>query len=225
MLRKLVALLPLLLVAASTVMLVFINISGSTTSLTFVNRFYFSKITSPYDRRWTMYAMCAEVDGVFECTLKKAAYPFEPAAQLATVPEEFVTHKKTYYYLLRIAYAMYLLALVAAVLTFLPLLFAFCLPGFLTGIFASWWVFIAMFFTSLGSAFNTAAHVKGVKSFNAAGFEALLGVPMFVCMWLSVAFLLITYIWMMYIGVHGLERDIAHLRGYSDSDLESSMKG
>lgn len=204
--RRFLTLVPLLFLAGSTTMLIFINISGASTNNAFLNKFYFSSVTTTEEARWTMYSLCAPVgDGKVYCSAKKPAYPFSPEDNFGSsvVPEEFIKHRNTYYYVLRIGYAMYVLALPFAVFSLLPVLCTCCLEGFLSGFFALAVVGLALFFSALGAAFKTAAHVKGVNAFKSAGYTAKLGVPMFVCMWLTVVLLLMLYLWMIFVGVHG----------------------
>lgn len=154
--------------------------------------------------------MCSQGNDGYVCTKKQPAYPYSPGEQLSIAPEKFVTEKRTFYYLLRVAYAMFVLALFFSLLSIFPILLTFCGLGFLSGFLASWVVISALFFTAVGAALNTAAHVKGVKLFNEAGFTAHIGTNMFVFMWLTVALLLITYLWVTFVGIHGFREKFEH---------------
>lgn len=226
LLRRFLTLVPLLLLAASSFMLILINVSGATTDNSFLNRFYFSSVTTTEETRWTMYALCAPVgDGKVYCSSKKPAYPFLPKDNFGedVVPAEFVKNRNTYFYLLRVGYAMFLLALPFAVLSLLPVLCSCFLAGFISAFLASCVVGSALFFSVLGAAFKTAAHVKGTNAFKKAGYTASLGTLMFVLMWMTVAFLLVSYLWMIFIGVHGARQLFGahhHHQPVLDSELE-----
>lgn len=205
MLRRVFTLVPLALIGASAALLFFVNLSGVSNDLTFLNKFYFSSVTTTEEVRWTMYAMCAPTsNGDVYCSNRQPAYPYLPSDNfgLSSVPEEFVKNRNTYYYLLRIAYAWFLLALMFSLLSLFPVLWSCCFKGFITGFFASLVVGTAFFFAILGAAFNTGVHAKGVAVFKEAGYVAELGKDMMVAMWLSVALLLIATLWMFFIGIH-----------------------
>lgn len=224
MLHRFATIIPFLLIAGSTVMLLFINLSGALEDLKFLNRFYFSKATVRFERRWTMYAMCTPYgDGQVQCTKKQPAYPYAPSENLGAsyVPEEFENNHKTYYYLSKIAYLMFLLALLCSILSLLPVTILCCAcNGFLTGFFASFVIGGALFLDILACSLQTAAHVKGVKAFKKAGFLALLGTPMFVCMWLSVGTLFVSWVWMIKVGVAGFQLMFGKKKMVYDSELD-----
>lgn len=206
MLRRVFALVPFAFIGASAALLFFINLSGVSNDLTFLNKFYFSSVTTTEEVRWTMYAMCAPTsNGEVYCSAKQPAYPYSPSDNfgLSQVPSDFVKNRKTYYYLLRIAYAWFLLALMFSLLSLFPVFWSCCFKGFITGFFASMVVGTATFFALMGAAFNTAVHAKGVAVFKKAGYTARLGKDMMVVMWLAVALLVVSTLWMFFIGVHG----------------------
>lgn len=225
MLHRFATIVPLVLIAGSTLMLFFINLSGVQDSLTFLNKFYFSKATVKYERYWTMYAMCTPLgNGQVQCTKKEPAYPYDPVKNLGAgfVPEEFDKNQKTYYYLSRIAYAAFLLALLLSIMSLLPVTISCCAwHGFLTGFFASFVIGGALLFDVIAASLQTAAHVKGVNAFKKAGFLAQLGTPMFVCMWLSVATLFISWVWMIKVGVNGFHEIFGgSKKKHYDSELD-----
>lgn len=210
-------------------MLVFINLSGANVNSTFLNKFYFSSVTSTEEYRWTMYSVCTSLsDGSAYCSKAKPAYPYAPADLFGatSVPQELVKLNKTFYYMLRVSYAFFLTALVFSVLSLLPVLCSCALAGMFTGFFASVPTGFAALFSLLATAFETGIHAKGVAVFKKAGYEAKVGIPMFICMWLTSAALLLTYLWMIRIGVHGVHEIYGALRGggrshyLSDSDDE-----
>lgn len=224
MLRRFATIIPFVLIAGSTVMLLFINLSGALNDLTFLNKFYFSTADDGYERRWTMYAMCTPLgDGKVQCTKKLPAYPYDPSRNLGAsfVPEEFDKNQKTYFYLSKIAYLMFLLALLCSILSLLPVTISCCAcTGFLTGFFASFVIGGALLLDVIACSLQTAAHVKGVNAFKKAGFLALLGTPMFVCMWLSVGTLFISWVWMIKVGVNGFNQIFGSKKKEYDSELD-----
>lgn len=226
MLRRIFTLVPFILVAGSAVMLMLINLSGATNDLPFLNKFYFSSVTSTEEARWTMYSLCAPVgDGKVYCSKKQAAFPYSPADNFGkgVVPETFVKNRNTFYYLLRIGYACFLLGLLFSLLSLFPVLWSCMFLGFITGFFASFVIGTAFFFTLLGAVFNTAAHGKGVAAFKKVGYTAKLGTSMMVVMWISVASLLLSWLWMVLIGLHAFQKKSAPppaAEKDDDSDLD-----
>ncbi|PVH16048.1 uncharacterized protein CXQ87_003911 [Candidozyma duobushaemuli] len=228
MLHRFATFIPFVLIAGSTVMLLFINLSGASDNSVFLNKFYFSKATVKFERRWTMYAMCTPYgDGQVQCTKKSPAYPYDPSRNLGAshVPEEFDKNQKTYFYLSKIAYSMFLLALLCSILSLLPVTISCCAcTGFLTGFFASFVIGGALFLDILACSLQTAAHVKGVNAFKKAGFSASLGTPMFVCMWLSVGTLFVAWVWMIKVGVAGFHQMFGGGKKKRSYDSESDGK-
>lgn len=218
MLRRLFTIVPLALVVASAFMLFLINLSGLESTLSFLNKFYFSSVTTTEETRWYNYALCYPSEDQLLCSGKVPAYPFSPADNFGAsiVPEAFVLNRNTYYYLLRIAYAWFLLALLFAILSLFPILWSCCWRGFISGFFASIIVGISLFFSILGALFETGVHALGVSVFKKAGYTAALGTNMMIIMWLTVAFMLIAWLWMFFVGIHGAEKV------YDDSALEKS---
>lgn len=90
--------------------------------------------------RWTYLDICG-VDGSrnANCGSTRAATPFDPVRNFGTdtgVPQQFIG-TNYYYYLSRVAWAFYLIALFFAVVTFFISLLAICarLGAYLTGFF------------------------------------------------------------------------------------------
>lgn len=213
MLRRVFSIIPAILVLGSLVALVFVNISGVTSS-SFMKNIYFSKAEVNGDEyQWSMYALC---QGSL-CSTAKPAYPYSPEDNFgeSSVPDEFVTHRKTYYYVLRFGYAMLLGAGVFTLAAFVAAAVGVCVPS---GIFATSAVAAATIFCGIGAAMETAIHVKGVKVFQAAGYSAKIGTPMFICMWVPVALLALAGISRAILGTH--RAPVRH-EPCSESDLES----
>jgi hypothetical protein len=90
--------------------------------------------------RWTYLAICGMQDGLnANCGPTHAAIPFDPPRNFDTtngLPEQF-SGTKYFYYLSRVAWAFYLVALFFAVVTFFVSLLAICarLGGYMAGFF------------------------------------------------------------------------------------------
>lgn len=89
--------------------------------------------------RWTYFSVCGVQNGLnANCGHTTAALPFAPAQNFGTttgLPSQFVGSSK-YYYLSRVAWAFYIIALFFAVVAFFLSIFALCarLGAYLTGL-------------------------------------------------------------------------------------------
>ena len=84
----------------------------------------------PNPARWTYFAICGVENGQnAHCGKVGAAIPFDPVKNFGTksnVPDPLVNQQKTYYYLSRVMWAFYLIALFFAVVALLLSVFALC---------------------------------------------------------------------------------------------------
>lgn len=159
------ALTSIVLVAGGIVLQFFIILSGIN-SLP-LNLVYFlqadtTSIQGGNDRirdpaRWTYLAICG-VDGTrnANCGPMGAAIPFDPARNFGTeqgVPEQFLTNRNKWYYLSRVSWALFLVALFLSVIGFFVSLLAICarLGGYMAGFF----VLGAFFFQTVAAALMT----------------------------------------------------------------------
>jgi hypothetical protein len=139
-LRSLLSALSILILAGGIVLQFFVILSGVSTH-TPLNKIYFlqadtSGISSgngspvPNPARWTYFAICGERNGNNAmCGKVNAAIPFDPVRNFGTqtnVPEGLVQHPSQYYYLSRVAWAFYTIALFFAVVALLLSVFALC---------------------------------------------------------------------------------------------------
>lgn len=213
MLRRILTFVPLILLLGSALLLFFINLAGANNHGV-LGRFYWSEVDSSdfsdhAKTRWTLYSQCDEKDGKnVNCSSTKAAYPYSPADNFGAskVPQEFVKHRKVYYYLSRFAYAFFLIGIVFAIIALVPVLLSCFASGYITGILSSIATGIALFFTTGGVAFNTAAHIKGRNAFNKAGYSSRVSSVMFGIAWACVACLLLAFIWMCVVSGKGAAR-------------------
>ncbi|RLV85137.1 Protein SUR7 [Meyerozyma sp. JA9] len=206
MLRRIFTIVPLILLLGSTLLLVFMNIVGANNS-SILGDFYWSEAdTSSISKanfpktRWTSYNMCGVKNGRnSNCLSAAPAYPFSPEDNFSTkqgIPQSFVDHRSTYYYLTRFAYVFFLIGIFFTVVALIPVALSMCLTGFVSGILSSVAVGLALLFVAAGASVMTAAHVKGRNAFRNAGMSADLGVKMFAITWAAVACLLLSLLFM-----------------------------
>ncbi|KXT00573.1 hypothetical protein AC578_5218 [Pseudocercospora eumusae] len=194
--RAILAFTAVLLIAGGIVMEFLVILSGLNSSP--LNQVYFLQadttgITGANDHfrnpaRWTYLAICG-VDGGrnANCNPRGAAIPFSPVRNFGTtngVPEQFIG-TNSYYYLSRVAWAFYLVALFFSVCTFFTSIAAYFarLGAYMTGFFA----LLAFVFQALCSALMTAWTVKARKAFRSNNQSASLGVKAYAFSWASTA--------------------------------------
>lgn len=158
-------------------MFLLVNLSGATSSLSFLQQLYFSKAG---DYFWTLYNFCRTDSTGIVCTPNFAAYPYAPY-----VIDPDIANHEAYYYLLRVAYGFLVGTLAFTFLANLIALFCICLSSslpyrlFEISLWAAYWVGL------IGVGIETGIHVAGTRVLN----DALLGVRMFVFMWVGVGLL------------------------------------
>lgn len=170
------------------VMLIIVNLSGSTSKLSFLQQLYFSSVKSGLSKLfWTMYNFCNKADsGSITCTPNFAAYPYAPYELNSAIQNQNV-----YYYGLRAAYGVFVasvaLAFVAIVIG-LVLIFWRLRRAYSVFTVLIW---LAYFTAAAGAALITALHTSGRNAFNSLGYSSSLGVPMMAFMWTGAALLLV----------------------------------
>jgi hypothetical protein len=139
-LRSLLSALSILILAGGVVMQFLVILSGVTAHIPFNNVYFLQADTSgissgngspvPNPARWTYFAICGERNGHNAmCGKVNAAIPFDPVRNFGTqtnVPQKLVQHPSQYYYLSRVAWAFYIIALFFAVVALLLSVFALC---------------------------------------------------------------------------------------------------
>ena len=138
--RPILSAVAIILLAGGVVLQFLVILSGVLTS-TPLNKVYFlqaatSGISStsgtpvPNPARWTFFAICGEKNGNNAmCGKVGAAIPFDPVKNFGTknnVPQPLIDHPNEYYYLSRIMWAFYIIALVFAVVALFLGVFALC---------------------------------------------------------------------------------------------------
>lgn len=237
MLRRLSAILPIILLLGSGLLLFFINLSGATNSGVLA-RFYWSEAETSniqgahfQKTRWTSYSSCEGSSGVnSDCTKHSPAYPYSPRDNFgssSSLPTSFNKHRDTYFYLSRFAYAFFLIGLVFNVVALAPVFLTIFFSGLLTGLISTLAVGLSLLFTLGAACFITAAHVKGRNAFKDDGYNAHLGVKAFGITWAAVACLLLSFAWAITISALGGKQ--AYLRNrnekaaaYDNKSLTSS---
>ncbi|SSD60730.1 uncharacterized protein SCODWIG_02491 [Saccharomycodes ludwigii] len=149
--------------------------------------------------RWTNYMSCGYTNGNYhDCSSRMAGYPFSPRDNFntsANLPSTFVRHRKTYYYLSRVGWAMLLIGLFFILCTLIPSVLALCfsIPSVL--VCSSVFVWLSWFFITLAACLLTACYVKGRNAFQNDNRHAKLGVKNFAFIWTTVALLTISAFW------------------------------
>ena len=155
----------MLILAGGIVLQFFVILSGAVKGSP-VNKVYFLQASTagitagkqniPNPARWTFFAICGVANNLDSmCGKVHAALPFDPPHNFDTttgVPHQFInTHK--YYYLSRVTFALYLVALFFAVCALLLSVFALCarLASYLTG----FTTLLACFFQAVTAALMT----------------------------------------------------------------------
>ncbi|KAF3991703.1 hypothetical protein FT663_01014 [Candidozyma haemuli var. vulneris] len=198
MLRILGTFANLILLAGTTLLLIFIVLGGA------VNHFPFHKFdwlhadTSSIDgaysqSKWYFWGVC-DADDRSQCHLGPA-YALSPYRNFETesgVPQDFISDDSTYFYLSRFAFAFFIIGFVFTALAFLIDVLGFCFDFAERLIIAL--VTLGLFFVAGFAAFQTAVAVLARNAFRDEGYSADIGVQGFAIMWTSVACLLIVWI-------------------------------
>lgn len=178
---------PWLAMLVALVMLLVVNLSGSTSSLSFLQELYFSKVVITTEYFWTMYNFCSKSSsGQVTCTPNFAAYPYAPY-----VLNKQIGNDRVFYYGLRAAYGLLVAAiaftLIANALAMVSLCWRLRKPY-------SWFrssVWLAYLTAAIGAALVTALHTSGRNSFRSLGYSSSLGIRMMIFLWIGVGLLFV----------------------------------
>lgn len=214
MFKGIFTLVPLIFLLGSALLLFLVNLNGTTTSSIFKDIYWSQTETGDLTgsnfrtTRWTSYGICdVDLNGhSINCTKHKAAYPYSPQDNFGTLnelPNDFKTSRDTYFYLSRVAYALFLVGLAFTVFAIIPLFLSICCAGGLFTNICAFLVFLAFFFTLAAACLITAVHVLGRNTFSDDNFSSKLGKTLFGLTWASVATLLISFIFTCLIGRSG----------------------
>lgn len=190
----------ILFTAGLTLLLVFIILSGVIDSSP-INKFYWvqadtSSISgAPALSRWTYWGLSENTNGVNQFVVREPAYPISPVDNFGTtdgIPTDFVDNRNTYYYLSRVAWGCYIVALAA---TFFYLVFSvFALCSTTIALTSSVLIILSFVFTFAATAMYTAVAVLTRNKFNNAGMSAKVGPAMMGIAWASCALVLILFL-------------------------------
>lgn len=197
-------LLTVLLLAGTTLMLLFIVFSGSIEQFPF-NRFYWveadtsaiSTANGDYSR-WTFWGICFPDDlsssSTNNCPNLGPDIPISPLDNFGNstaLPQDFVNNRDTYYYLSRFSFPLLLISLIFSGVSFVCSIIAPCWLEMkkVTTLFVS----IACLFCMTGAACGTAVSVMTRNQFKNDGYSAQVGADLLGMLWASVACLLILF--------------------------------
>ncbi|GEQ69342.1 hypothetical protein JCM33374_g3013 [Metschnikowia sp. JCM 33374] len=187
----------LLLLAGSTLLLLFLILSGSTVHFPF-DRFYWiraetSEIANAYDQSaWTFWGVCDYND--FSSCITGPAFPLSPADNFGTnknIPADFIDNRNTYYYLSRFAFAFFLIAVGFSAFALLISILGFCFE--VIDKVLIFLVVIGLFFVAGAAAFQTAVVVLARNAFHSQGLRAHIGVKSMAIAWAAVAVMLLVF--------------------------------
>ncbi|ODV64555.1 SUR7/PalI family protein, partial [Ascoidea rubescens DSM 1968] len=182
----------LFLLAGATLMLIFVVMSGSTTSFP-INRLYWvegdtSLISNAPDvTRWTFWGRCEEISSRNRnCDHLGPAYPISPYTNFDTtvnVPEKFVNEEDTFYYLSRFAFGLFWTGLVFTGVSLITEIFTLCSHTFqkIEVVFIS----LALFTTLTATCLITACVVLVRNAFHDADLDSEIGSIMIGLIWAS----------------------------------------
>ncbi|GAV50765.1 hypothetical protein ZYGR_0Z01880 [Zygosaccharomyces rouxii] len=188
----------ILFFAGNVLLLILIIISGGSNSYP-ISRFYWVEGDTsgiphaPNVTRWTYWGACSRSDGHTHCggTLGPA-YPISPVDNFGTktnVPSKFISRRSSLYYLTRLSFSFFWIALSFISTSFL----IYAGSWFSHGVSYVTWVltFVGCIFNILAVIFQTAASVMARDAFTDAHRHGKLGAPLFGMAWASVFLCLI----------------------------------
>ncbi|QEU58589.1 Sur7 [Kluyveromyces lactis] len=190
----------LLFLMGSTMLLIFIVLSGSIEHSP-VNEFYWlqadtSNITgAPALSRWTFWGLCG-VSGNknVNCSSLEPAYPLSPVDDFGTTegfPSDFVSNRDTYYYLTRFSFCFFLIALVFIGVGLIFYVLSWCSYSFTKTVFVA--IVIGTLLNMAASACQTAATVLAKNAFKDADVSVDIGVKLMAFSWTTVALNIILF--------------------------------
>ncbi|SCV05288.1 LANO_0H04192g1_1 [Lachancea nothofagi CBS 11611] len=183
---------------------------------------------APATTRWFNYDWCGFSNGdLSNCSSTQAAKPFSPRDNFGasnSMPAEFVDHRKTYYYLSRVAWAMLLVGIFYIVCALVPVAITIFSTSLLASFFAVLALWLAWFFVTLAACLYTGCYVKARNAFSDNNRRAKLGDKNFAFIWTSVALLLACAIWSSVAGAFfGVEKYRNSRHGHHHQGLESGI--
>ncbi|SGZ47907.1 CIC11C00000005191 [Sungouiella intermedia] len=187
----------LFFLSGTTLVLIFLVLSGSTNHFPF-NRFYWLKADTsgisgaPTQSSWTFWGVCDSSN--FGSCQVGPAFPISPVDNFGTsagVPKDFISNRDTYYYLSRFAFAFILLGLAFTGFALIVDLLGFCFV--IIDKVVIFLVVFALFFIAGAAALQTAVSVLARNAFQDANLYAHIGVKSTALLWAAFAGILIVF--------------------------------
>lgn len=189
----------LVLLAGTTLLLVFIVLSGSIEHSP-INKFYWieadtSNIAGAPDiSRWTFWGLAQKENGSSVQADLSPGYPFSPVDNFGTtvnVPQSFISNRSAFYYLSRFAFAFYWITLAFVGVSLILSCFVVCSNSIIK--INGWLISAGLLFGAGATAFETAISVMGRSAFHSENKYAHLGVALLAISWAAVACLIILF--------------------------------
>lgn len=227
-------LLTILLLAGTTLMLLFIVFSGAIKDYPF-NRFFWveadtSAITTEYGdfSRWTFWGICypdkldsSESNNCPNLGPDVPISPYDNFGNSTALPQDFVNSRNSYYYLSRFSFPLLLISLVFSGVSFIGSTMAPCWLAMKEVV--TFFVSIACIFCMTGAACITAVSVMTRNQFEDNGYSAKVGPELLGMVWASTACLIILFLLTCISTSHKLykkhqnhQRKIQHLQASQD---------
>lgn len=185
-----------LLLTASTLMLVFMLLSGTQNIKPFNNFYWFKTDTSKINgafgvTAWTNWGICDYFD-FDNCKFQSNCLisPVDNFQTTSNIPEKFLKSRDVFFYLSRTAFALEILCLVFTVLSLIFNFFNFVNLFSNTFYFFTYLAFISITFSV---SFQTAIVVMANNAFNNANMSSSIGYNMMIMIWFT--FICIFIVW------------------------------
>ncbi|KAI0462594.1 hypothetical protein LJB42_004088 [Komagataella kurtzmanii] len=194
--RLLTRLVPLVLLAGTVLLLVFVVLSGGTDHYPF-DRFYWLEVRTtdfetPFDlARWTYWGLCENVDGRNRDCVTGPAYPISPEDNFEgdeNLNSDFISNRDTYFFLSRFGNVFLLLGLIFSGVSFILTFLSSVLKS--ARVTLALFLFLATLFTAGGAALMTAVVVLARNHFD--GVETQISANQLGCTWGAVATIFLT---------------------------------
>lgn len=208
----------------------FLILSGARDSGTLKNFYWFEADTSGFNdapdvTRWYNYMYCGYADHeTYDCSDKGADKPFSPKdnfGESPNMPRTFIDHRKTYYYLSKVGWAMLLISLFFTVLAIVPIflsIFKLARPLSITTCVLCW---LSWFFITLAACLYTGCYAKAKNAFHHDDRHAKMGAKNFAFLWTTVFLMGVSSIWTM---IDAITRRKEKYNKYRTTDVYSDTE-
>lgn len=190
----------LIFFAGNVLLLLLIIISGGSDNYPMSRLYWVEGDTSgighaPNTTRWTYWGACSRSNGKTTCgSFLGPAYPISPVDNFGTktnVPHKFISNRSSFYYLTRLAFSFFWIALSFIAISFLIYIGAW----FSHDVSHVTWILtgVGCLFNIVAVIFQTAASVMARDAFTDEHRHGKLGAPLLGIAWASVALCLIEF--------------------------------